>query len=225
MIVDAELNSLLLEFIKVNKYNRNGPCFYSANELDDIFNRSVEDIIRFYTEFVNTINQFEQEINPDSVKVYLRLFPTTGNWYIGYTGRKFADIRHTEDVSKVPKIQGTYSSSLLQFYKQNPDIPAMIFTVAQVNGVKTALLIESRLIRHFTNPSNNTPLPINLCLNTYDVYCPPRQKINRPSRPIPKIVEIDEILGERGRMIKEMLLQYTRIDKPSFDIPLNEMLS
>ena len=101
----------------------------------------------------------------------------------------------------------------------------MIFTVAQVNGVKTALLIESRLIRHFTNPSNNTPLPINLCLNTYDVYCPPRQKINRPSRPIPKIVEIDEILGERGRMIKEMLLQYTRIDKPSFDIPLNEMLS
>ena len=224
MIVDVELNSVLLEFIKVNKYNRKGPCFYSASELDDIFEKGVEGIIRFYTEFVNTTNGFVQEIDTNSVKVYLRLFPTTGNWYIGYTGKKFADIRHTEDVSKIPKIQGTFSSSLFQFYKQNPDIPAMIFTVAQVNGVKTALLIESRLIRHFTNPSNNTPLPINLCLNTYDRYCPPRQKINRPSRPRPKIVEIDEILGERGRMIKEMI-QNACIDKPPFDIPLNEMMS
>lgn len=223
MIVDAELNSLLLEFVSINKYNREGPCFYSASELDDIFERSVEDIIRFYTDFVNTTKGFEQEINPDSVKVYLRLFPTTGNWYIGYTIRKFADSRHSGDVSTAKRKKDTYSSSIIEFYKQYPDIPAMIFTVAQVNDVKTALLIESRLIKHFTNPSNNTPLPINLCLNSEGRYCPPPTK--RPSRPTPQIVEIDEILGERGRMIKEMLLQYTRIDKPSFDIPLNKMMS
>jgi molybdate-binding protein len=54
MIVDAELNSLLRQFVSVNKYNREGPCFYSASELDDIFERSVEDVSRFYTEFVNT---------------------------------------------------------------------------------------------------------------------------------------------------------------------------
>ena len=224
MIVDAELNSVLLEFIAINKYNRKGPCFYSASKLDDIFDRSVEDIIRLYTEFVNTTKEFVQEIDTNSVKVYLRLFPTTGNWYVGYTRKKFADHRHSSDVSTAKGIQETFSSSLFQFYKQHPDIPAMIFTVAQVNDVKTALLIESRLIKHFTNPSNNTPLPITLCLNTYDRYCPPRPKIKRPSRPIPKIVEIDEILGERGRMIKEMI-QNACIDKPSFDIPLNEMLS
>lgn len=224
MIVDAELNSLLLEFVSINKYNREGPCFYSASELDDIFERSVEDIIRFYTDFVNTIKEFVQEIDTNSVKVYLRLFPTTGNWYIGYTMRKFADHRHSSDISTAKRKKDTYSSSIIEFYKQYPDIPAMIFTIAQVNDVKTALLIESRLIRHFTNPSNNTPLPINLCLNSESRYCPPRPKINRPSRPRPKIVELDEILGERGRLIKEMI-QNACIDKPSFDIPLNEMLS
>ena len=224
MIVDAELNSVLLEFIEINKYNRKGPCFYSANKLDDIFDRSVEDTVRLYTEFVNTTKEFVQEIDTNSVKVYLRLFPTTGNWYIGYTMRKFADHRHSSDVSKAKGLKDTFSNSLIEFYKQYPDIPAMIFTVAQVNDVKTALLIESRLIKHFTNPSNNTPLPINLCLNSEGRFCPPRPKINRPSRPRPKIVELDEILGERGRLIKEMI-QNACIDKPSFDIPLNEMLS
>jgi hypothetical protein len=226
MIVDAELNSVLLEFIEINKYNRKGPCFYSASQLDDIFDRSVENITRFYTEFVNTTEGFEQEINPDSVKVYLRLFPTTGNWYIGYTMKKFADQRHSADISSSKTLKDTNSSPILEFYRQYPDIPAMIFTIAQVNDVKSALIIESRLLRHFTNPSNNTPLPINLCLNSEGIYRPPIPEINRPSRPrssrpTPKIVEIDELLGERGRMIKEMLLQYTRrIDKSSFDVPL-----
>jgi hypothetical protein len=219
MIVDAELNSLLRQFVSINKYNREGPCFYSSSELDDIFERSVEDVSRFYTEFVSTTKGFEQEINPDSVKVYFRLFPTTGHWYIGYTMRKFADSRHSGDVSTAKRKKDTYSSSIIEFYKQYPDIPAIIFTVAQVNNVKTALLIESRLLRHFTDPSNNTPLPIHLCLNSEGIYCPPRPKRELPPRPIPKIVEIDDVLSERGRMIKDML-QKARIDKTLFHIPL-----
>jgi hypothetical protein len=133
--------------------------------------------------------------------------------------RKFADSRHSGDVSTAKRKKDTYSSSIIEFYKQYPDIPAIIFTVAQVNNVKSALLIESRLLRHFTNPSNNTPLPIHLCLNSEGIYCPPRPKRELPPRPIPKIVEIDDVLSERGRMIKEML-QKARIDKTRFHIPL-----
>ena len=168
MIVDAELNSVLLEFIEINKYNRKGPCFYSANKLDDIFDRSVEDIVRLYTEFVNTTKEFVQEIDTNSIKVYLRLFPTTGNWYIGYTTNKFADKRHTDDLREAKKTTTEYyRSKLVDFYKYHaPYIPVIIFTVCQLRDLKSALLIEEKLIDHFTNPSNNTPLPINLCLNT-----------------------------------------------------------
>jgi hypothetical protein len=199
MIVDVELNSVLLEFIEINKYNRKGPCFYSASQLDDIFDRSVENINRFYTEFVNTTKGFEQEINPNSVKVYLRLFPTTGNWYIGYTMRKFADSRHSGDASSARRMKDTYSSSVIEFYKQYPDIRAMIFTIAQVNDVKSALIIESRLLRHFTNPSNNTPLPIDLCLNTEGRYCPP------PTKRLPRFIRDTNKVNERGRMLLEMI--------------------
>ena len=103
MIVDAELNSLLLEFLAITKYNKKCPSRYSTKELDDIFEQGVEDIKRYYTEFVNTTNKFEQEIDITSVKVYLRLFPTTGNWYIGYTTNKFADKRHTDDLREAKK--------------------------------------------------------------------------------------------------------------------------
>jgi hypothetical protein len=168
MIVDAELNSLLLEFLAITKYNKKCPSRYSAKELDDIFEKGVEDIKKYYTEFVNTTNEFEQEIDTTSVKVYLRLFPTTGNWYIGYTRGKFADTRHSTDLSIAKNTTDEYyRSKLIDFYKYYaPYLPVIIFTVCQVRDLKSALLLEEKLIDHFTNPSNNTPLPINLCLNT-----------------------------------------------------------
>jgi hypothetical protein len=180
MIVDAELNSLLLEFLAITKYNKKCPSRYSAKELDDIFEQGVEDIKRYYAEFVNTTNKFEQEIDITSVKVYLRLFPTTGNWYIGYTTKKFADKRHTDDLRESKKTTTEYyRSKLTDFYKYHaPYLPVIIFTVCQLRDLKSALLIEEKLIDHFTNPSNNTPLPIDLCLNTEyfngGPYTPPK---------------------------------------------------
>jgi len=221
MLVDAETNDILLNFMKITKYDRKGSYVYSAKQLTDIFNRSVEDVIRFYIEFVNTIEDLEQEIDIDSVKVYLRLFPSTGNWYIGSTTKKFADLRHLGDVSTAKNLQNTKSSLLFNFYKQYPDIPVMIFTITQVNNIRAALLIEKKLIYHFTNPNNNTPLPIDLCLNTQYKYCsPPKPKCT--PRPMPKIVEIEDCLNEKGRMFLEQLLNMKCISTSPFEITFTE---
>jgi len=229
MLVDAELNSLLLKVIEINKYNKKCPSRYSVREIDNIFQKSIEDITRYYTKFVNTTNEFEQEIDITSIKVYLRLFPTTGNWYIGYTRKKFADKRHTEDLREAKKTTDEYyHTKLIDFYKKYaPYIPVMIFTVCQVKDLKTALLLEEKLIDYFTNPSNNTPLPINLCLNTQYKYCPPPKPkrtstSKRTPRLMPKIVKIEDCLDEKGRMFLEQLLNMKRISTSPFEITFTE---
>jgi hypothetical protein len=135
-----------------------------------LFENSIKDIEAFYSTFVNTNNDYEQDITYKKAKIYLRLFTDTGHWYIGYTTQEFAFMRHEQDIETYTIRKRNAKHKLANFYRDHCNDPFMIFTIASMNNLKDAKTLEKRLIRYFTNPQTISQLPINLCLNTEHVF-------------------------------------------------------
>jgi hypothetical protein len=134
----------------------------------------------------------------DTMKVYLRLYKPTGHYYIGYTQQDSVVIRHRQDL-----YQCRYDhkqSRLIEFYRHVLDTDDdfednfLIFVLTEVDSVATAKKIEEKLIYHFTDPANETGLPIELCLNTEHVYNPPRVIENIPRKILrPNIIDLSSV--------------------------------
>ncbi|APC25514.1 hypothetical protein BST79_gp357 [Only Syngen Nebraska virus 5] len=135
--------------------------------------------------------------DPDSVKVYIRLYMPTKNWYIGYTKRACAFERHTQDLSyaRYAISSNAFSvSKLIDFYcrvlktDEHYSDHFKVCVLAEVDSVATAKKVETRLIRYFTSPDTVSILPRDLCLNTEDVYASPL--IVSPKKLRPNIIQI-----------------------------------
>jgi len=174
----------------------------SRDKLSDIFTECVSKIKHFYQE----ARYVPQDEYTDTVKVYLRLYKPTGHYYIGYTQQASVVRRHRQDLYESYIHRKQYR--LVDFYKHVLDTDDnfvnnfLIFVLTEVDSVATAKIIEEKLIHHFTNPVNETGLPIDLCLNTENVYRPPQvivpQKIMRPN-----VIDLSSvsILDIRNRLI------------------------
>lgn len=195
-----------------DRYNPNGTSSYTEKEIDIIFNQCVEDIHEMYEIYENTdqgisvdtiinnIHKNDFKLDSDTkkmmryieprkskdMKVYIRLYQPTGNWYIGYTTQESARARHLREMWEV--VRQRYNdtihtaSKILRFYDEVIDEECgfnnledydddnfLIYTVATVRDARTAKIIEGRLIKYFTDQNNHTSLPIDLCLNTQGI--------------------------------------------------------
>jgi len=182
--------------------------FYEAVRKDPSVRRSIlsrEKLGDIFTECVSKIKYFYQEAKyvpqdeyTDIVKVYLRLYKPTGHYYIGYTQQCSVARRHRQDLYKSYAEIKQYR--LVDFYRHVLDTDDdfednfLLFVLTEVDSVATAKKIEEDLIYHFTNPVNETGLPIDLCLNTEHVYEPPRVIENIPRKVLrPNIVDLSSV--------------------------------
>lgn len=147
---------------------------HTYEEIEEILERAIDKVKKFYTEFAHTTKTLEQYVNVHMSKVYIRLYKPTGNWYVGHTDQEFADYRHEQDLSHSAT---NNSSKLLRFYNDvlrkddAREDNVVVYTIEELKDTKSAKILEKKLIHHFTNPNvENNVLPIELCLNTDWVY-------------------------------------------------------
>jgi hypothetical protein len=137
----------------------------SAEEHRDLLSVGVEKAISFYKDFVHTCKHVPDTAHRNSVKVYMRLFKSSGEWYVGYTAKSTAYRRHYEDrLESVNLIErNVEGSKLMEHYKRSIFLhdDVTILTIAEVHDIDTAKILEAGLIRHLTKE-----LPVDLCLNT-----------------------------------------------------------
>lgn len=139
----------------------------SAEEHRDLLSVGVEKASSFYKDFVHTCKYIPDTVHRNSVKVYMRLFKSSGEWYVGYTAKSTAYRRHYEDrLESVNLIErNVEGSKLMEHYKRSIFLhdDVTILTIAEVHDIDTAKILEAGLIRHLTK---NKELPVDLCLNT-----------------------------------------------------------
>jgi hypothetical protein len=137
-------------------------------EHQTLFLASVQKIIQFYKNFVFTCAYLEDTSHKNSVKVYMRLFKSSGDWYIGYTTKASVYLRHYDDKIECINLieRKAPMSSLFDRYMKTIHLEddVTILTIAEVHDKDTAKILEKKLIQHF---SKDNGLPIELCLNTY----------------------------------------------------------
>jgi len=175
--------------------------FYEIVRKDPNVKRSLlshEKLTEIFTECVSKIKYFYQEAKYipqdeyiDTMKVYLRLYKPTGHYYIGYTQQYSVARRHRQDLYESFAERKQYR--LVDFYRHVLDTDDdfednfLLFVLTEVDSVATAKIIEEKLIQHFTEPTNETSLPIELCLNTEHVYNPHR--VIEKNNDIPRKIE------------------------------------
>ena len=166
----------------------------SREKLADIFTECVSKIKHFYHE----AKYVPQDEYTDTVKVYLRLYKPTGHYYIGYTRQDSSVRRHRQDLCESSSQR--QHSRLFEFYRcvldtdDNFEDNFLIFVLTEVDSVATAKKLEEDLIYHFTNPANDTGLPIELCLNTEKVYLVPVVSENTPRKQMkPNIIDLSSV--------------------------------
>lgn len=170
--VDTSFEDTLRTFSSIVN-NNPSRRLHTYEEIEEILERAIHKVEKFYTEFAHTSQTLEQYVNVHMSKVYIRLYKPTGNWYIGYTDQEFADYRHEQDLSQSASDN---SSKLLRFYndvlrKDNARKDnVVVYTIEELKDTKSAKILEKKLIRHFTTPNLKNALPIELCLNTDGVY-------------------------------------------------------
>lgn len=142
----------------------------STKEHEELLNVSIKKSITFYNDFAYTCKYLPDLVYKNSVKVYMRLFKSSGKWYIGYTTKTSAYRRHYDDrlesVNLIERnIKGT---KIIEHYKDSILLydDVTIMTLAEVHDITTAKKLEEGLINHFTTTH---VLPIELCLNTQHV--------------------------------------------------------
>jgi hypothetical protein len=170
---------------------RKDPSVYTSLLSTNVLKTIVDDAVSVAETFFSLPINFPAK-NPDSVKVYIRLYMPTKNWYIGYTKRACAFDRHIQDLSYARHAISSDAfsvSKLIDFYcrvLKTDDFYRDHFKVcvlAEVDSVATAKKIETRLIRYFTYPDTISVLPRDLCLNTEDVYSSPLPVSRKKLRP------------------------------------------
>jgi hypothetical protein len=170
---DSDFEDTLRTFLTIVN-DHPSPRLHTYKEIEEIFERSIDKVKKFYTKFVHTTKTLEQYVNVHMSKVYIRLYKPTGNWYIGFTDQEYADNRHDQDLS-MSKTRP--STKLLRFYNDvlrtddSREDNIVVYTIAELKDTKSAKTLEKKLICHFTNPNiENNVLPVELCLNTEDIY-------------------------------------------------------
>jgi len=157
-----DIKELIHRFIRDHKSNA---IKQMIEDCDEIF----IDCIKAINDFYINHNDYDDNDNDNSIdsKVYFRLFPETGHWYIGSTKKYSAIARHHEDFNRAKR--SIANSKIMKFYRENlnTSLQVRVVIIATHTYLNSSRYLESKLIDYFTNRSNHRAnLPIGLCLNS-----------------------------------------------------------
>ena len=162
-IIEENIEELIHRFIRDHKRNAIKQMIEDCDEI-------IIDCIKAINDFYINYDDYDDNDNSIDSKVYFRLFPETGHWYIGSTKKYSAIDRHYEDFSRAKR--SIANSKIMKFYRENlnTSLQVRVVIIATHTYLNSTRYLESKLIDYFTNRynyrTNRTNLPIDLCLNS-----------------------------------------------------------